>query len=278
MVRVVQGVVKFSQDFALEFHSYCPLDRWKVVIERATVGLRAIESQLAAGADPVVVPADTLFAIVDLEECTSGARDARLSSAKLALLISAIAAIGGSFLGYSWLATPAYITSLAIVLGRPLASYVKEVPAEPFRPDTLRGPVRRSGMSARLGDHSDKAKILERIILSEIHEIQRYHWGMIVAAPDTPQASRCLTKGPWRVRCEGWEGDVIEPGPGWRVTSDGMCDTARNEICVYESCEGPVRATEFPVPELYSVHPESFWIEYVGEMTGWRCRRAGPFG
>ena len=23
----------------------------------------------------------------------------------------------------------------------------------------------------------------------------------------------------------GWEGDVIEAGPGWRVTSDGMCET-----------------------------------------------------
>lgn len=274
MIRVVQGVVKFSTDFALEFHSYCPLDRWQPVIERATVGVRVIEAQLVAGADPVIVPSDTLFAIFDLEECTTGARDARLSSAKLALLVSAAAAVGGSFLGYAWLATPAYIASLAIVLGRPLAEHVKEVPAEPFRPDTLKGLSGR----ARLGDHSDKAKILERVILSARTQIQHYHWGMAVGAPHTPQASRCFTKGEWRVRVEGWEGDVIEPGPGWRMTASSMCETARNEIAVYDSCEESVRSTGFPPVSLYSVHEESFWIEYVGPMTDWRCRRAGPFG
>ncbi len=211
---------------------------------------------------------------MDLEECTTGARDARLSSAKLALLVSAAAAIGGSFLGYAWLATPAYIASLAIVLGRPLAEYVKEVPAEPFRPDTLKGLCG----SASLSDHSDKAKILERVILSEIPEIQHYHWGMAVAAPQTPQAARCLTKGEWRVRVEGWEGDVIEPAPGWRMTTSSMCETARNEIAVYEASSKPIRSTGFDPIKLYSVHENSFWIEYVGPMTNWRTRRAGPFG
>jgi len=39
-----------------------------------------IERQLGQGASSIMVPADTVFSMVDLEECVSGARDARLSS------------------------------------------------------------------------------------------------------------------------------------------------------------------------------------------------------
>ena len=53
------------------------------------------------------------------------------------MFISAGAAIGETLFGLSWLGLPAYIISLAIVLGRPLITRAKEVPAEPFRVDSM---------------------------------------------------------------------------------------------------------------------------------------------
>jgi len=137
MVRIVQSVIDFTKGFPLEFYAYCPPDRWKPILDKIAPGVAEIERQLATNANYVSVSVDVLFAISDLEECVSGARDARLSSAKTAMFISAGAAIGETLFGLTWLGLPAYIISLAIVLGRPLIERVKEVPAEPFRVDSL---------------------------------------------------------------------------------------------------------------------------------------------
>lgn len=270
MVRVVESIIDFAEGFPLEFHSYCPFERWEKVLQSAGSGVHIIEEQLAAKKDPLMIPADSLFAIVDLEECASGARDARLSSAKLALIISAIGAVGESFLGLSWLGIPSYIISVAIVLGRPVTARVKEVPAAPFKPDTLQG--------KHLGDHTDKAKILERVIVAPLMKPQVHHWGTVVAGFGTPPMARCLMRDDWRVRVEGWEGDVVHPGAGWSFADPGLCETARNEIAVWSPCDESPRPTDFrPVP-LYSGHEETYWVEYIGPMTDGECRRAGPFG
>jgi len=137
IVRIVESVIEFMKAFPLEFHSYCPMERWTPVLERVGRGTAEIERQLAAGSQSIYVAADTLFALTDLEECVSGAREARLSSAKTAMFISAGAAIGETLFGFSWLSLPAYIISLALVLGRPLITRVKESPSEPFRVDSL---------------------------------------------------------------------------------------------------------------------------------------------
>jgi len=143
MVRIVSSILNFAKGFPLEFYAYCPPDRWKPVIEKVGAGVSQIEQQLATDTDQISVSADVLFAISDLEECVSGSKDARLSSAKTAMFISAGAAIGETFFGLSWLGLPAYIISLAIVLGRPLVERVKEVPAEPFRVDSSMGSIER---------------------------------------------------------------------------------------------------------------------------------------
>ena len=133
LVRVVESIVDFTRGFPLEFHSYCPMKRWEEVLRQVGDGVAQIETQLAAGSDTIRITAETLFATMDLEECVSGARDARLSSAKTALIVSAAGAVGETIFGWSWLGLPAYIISLAIVLGKPLTEYTKEFPAEPFR-------------------------------------------------------------------------------------------------------------------------------------------------
>lgn len=137
VVRIVASIVEFGKGFPLEFYAYCPPDRWKPVLEKVAAGVSDLEKQLTAGAQQIAASEDMLFAVTDLEECVSGSRDARLKSAKMAMFISAGAAIGETLFGLSWLGLPAYITSLAIVLGRPLIEHAKEVPAEPFRVDSM---------------------------------------------------------------------------------------------------------------------------------------------
>lgn len=133
LVRIVESVVDFMKDFPLEFYAYCPPDRWKPVLEIAGNGVAELERQLATNAQQLRISADVIFAISDLEECIAGARDARLDSAKVAMFISAGAAIAETLFGLTWVGLPAYITSLAIVLGRPVIERTKEVPSEPFR-------------------------------------------------------------------------------------------------------------------------------------------------
>ena len=137
IIRIVRSIIEFQSQFPLEFYAYCPPDRWKPVLEKVGAGVTSIERQLSTNATYISVNADALFALTDIEECVSGSRDARLSSAKTAMFISAGAAIGETLFGLSWLGLPAYIISLAIVLGRPLITRAKEVPAEPFRVDSM---------------------------------------------------------------------------------------------------------------------------------------------
>lgn len=273
LVRVVEAILDFAKGFPLEFHSYCPIKRWEHVLKTAGDGVALIETQLASGDSQVRIPADVVFAVMDLEECVSGARDARLSSAKTALIISAVGAIGETLLGLPWLGIPAYIISLAIVLGKPLAEMTKDVPAEPFKVSVLQG---LKGI--RLGDHTDKAKVIERVIVTPGMETSRYHWGSIRPGRSGVPGSVCLSKSRFRVRIEGWMDDRIEINGDWRRAPMSMCISARNEIAVWEPCGTEPRDTGFPPVPMDSGHPETIWVEYTGPLTGGVCRKAGPFG
>lgn len=273
IVRILESVNGFIQNFPLEFYAYCPPDRWKPVLERVAQGVDGIERQLATNASYISVSADILFAVTDMEECIAGAKDARLSSAKTAMFISAGAAIGETLFGLSWLGLPAYIISLAIVLGRPLIARTKEVPAEPFRVDSM-GSARR----VRLGDHTAKHKIIERVIVSGNLPIERHHWGTVRAGSSVIDGSACLTKRGSLVRIEGWTDDLVTPGPGWRFVDKGLCLSRDPEIAVWSPCESDPRDTGFSPVSTDSGHEKTIWIEYIGPLTDGICRIAGPFG
>lgn len=275
MVRVVQGVVDFREVHFLEFSSYCPQERWEEVINSVSSGIGSLQGQLDENAEPIMVPAQMVFALIDLEECTSGARDARLSSGRLALIISAAGAAGETILGIPWLGIPAYIISLALVLGKPLIERSKDIPAAPFKVDTLEG-ARMS--QPRLGDHTDKAKILERVIVANTDAPQEHWWGSVRPGRSRQPGAVCLSKDRFRVRCEGWAEDQVEYAEGWEHVPMEMCESARHEICVWEPAENDPRDTPFgPVPDG-SAFKHVFWVEYVGVLTGGAVRRAGPFG
>lgn len=274
LIVVVENIVAFAQGFPIEFNSYCPPERWQKTLQQVGGWTQEIERQLSRGQDSVAVPAEAIFRLVDIERCISAARDARLAAAKLSFTISAVGAIGSTILGITWLGMPAYLAGLAILLGRPLLTKYYAEPQEPYKPSLAGG----DGCEAEpdLGDHTDKAKILERVIVAS-PVIQKHHWGYVRPSPGHLESAVCLSKGAFRVRVEGWTGDVVEPASGWTRVSIEKC-TARKEIVVWEPCELAPRSTVFgPIVET-SGHPETYWVEYMGPLTGGVCRRAGPFG
>lgn len=273
LVKVVENIIAFSKEYPIEFQSYCPPDRWQKALQQVGGWSHEIQSQLAAGKTTVTVPSEAVLRLVDLERCITSARDARLSSARLSFLISAGAALGGTLLGLGWLTVPAYVAGLVILLGRPLVVKYTAEPEEPYRP-MLSGDCEAH---ADMGDHTDKAKVLERVVLSRSPHTRVHHWGTVEVVPGPLEAGVCLAKEKHRVRVEGWRGDVVRPAPGWEKISVREC-MARNVIGVWEACGADPRVTAFgPIPAR-SGHEETYWIEYVGPLTGGVCRRAGPFG
>lgn len=276
MIRIFEGVAKFAQDFPIEFFAYCPTKKWQPVLEKAAQGVSAMQARLQTNVPVIYAPADTITSIIDLGECVSGARDARLSSGKLAMMIAAGGVIGQSVFGLKYLATPAYLIALALSLGTPATAFVKEDVAEPFKPDTQLTTTAISGV--QLGDHSDKAKIIERVIVTPEFRTQKFHWGTVTPTSFDIPACTCLIKGEWRARIEGWVGDEITLTDGWSLAPKSQCVHARNEIGVWAPCSSTHRHTGFPPVSLYSVHDHSYWVEYFGPLTEGTCRRAGPFG
>lgn len=269
MVRVVEAIVQFAQDFPLEFSSYCPVERWQPVLDQVGSGMAKIESQLQQNTAYIQVPADLVFATTDLEECVTGARDARLSSAKIALTISALAAGAQILLGVGWLSLPAYIISLAVVLGRPLATRFKATPAEPFRVGNARPAFPMKG-SVRL------PKLIERVIVDKGGE-QEYHWGRISPSAGPGEGTVALARGDFRVRVEGFDLDLVTPAPGWRrvPVSDAM--QGRHEISIWTPSDLPPRSSLWgPVADLPG-HRSGYWVDYTGNRTRGALRRAGPF-
>ena len=284
MLTVAQNIVQFSQDYQIEFQSYCPPETWQKALADVGTWTHEIERQLGTGASKIVLPADVVFRMVDLEKCVSAARDARLDGARAAFTISAIGAIADFVFGISWLGTTAYVTGLVILLGRPLIAKFHPDPQSPFAP-SLQGKRMRCGMAgnceliAMKMEEDEKKdpnarKVLERVIVSDL-PVERHYWGTVQAKADGPQTV-CLAKGRFRVRAEGVGGILVVPQNGWAIVEDGDCWGSIN-IGVYDRSESSARMAEVDLNQN-SNHEHSYWVEYVGPLTDGRTRRAGPFG
>lgn len=291
MIAVVEALVSFSQDYPIEFHSYCPTDRWQGALTDVGTWVHEIQRQLAAGATTLTVPAHAVFEMVDLEKCISAARDARLSSAKTAFTLSAIGAIADVVFGITWLGVPMYIAGLALLLGRPLIAKFSATPEDPYKP-SLAGPRMLAGKFERfcLGGGCSaiamqlkkeaekdpfKRQVLERVIVSASSKVERHHWGWVRPRVGPEQAAVFLAKDRFRIRVEGWKGDEVVPTNGWDFTTEDNCDGGI-KISVFEP-EGN-RETNYGPLNSDSGHEGSFWVEYTGPLTDGRVRRAGPFG
>jgi hypothetical protein len=284
MLKVVENIVSFSGDYAIEFQSYCPPDRWQKALEDVGTWSHEIERQVNAGYSSIALPADVVFRLVDLEKCVSYARDARLSGARVAFTISAIGAVADFVFGISWLGTIAYVSGLAILLGQPLIAKYRPDPQAPYAP-ALQG-KHRCGLAGnceiiamKLEEEEKKQpnarRLLERVIVSDV-PIERHYWGTVTPNPGSEPGSTCLMKGRFRIRVEGWAGDVITTQDGWAPVDSSECWGAIN-IAVYDAEEDPARIKDADL-NMDSGHENSYWVEYVGPLTDGRTRRAGPFG
>lgn len=278
LIKVVENIIAFKDSFAIEFISYCPPERWQTTLTQVGTWVHEIEKQVNAGAQQISVPAEAVFRLVDLEKCISAARDARLTSARWAFGISAAATIATSLLGWKWVSVPAYLAGLAIIFGRPLAAKFNPDPQDPYQP-VLAGKVQRFSIGScapprESEEEKKRVKLIERIILPAEAGMKNYYWGEVDCMGRGPESSVCIEKGRFRVRIEGWAGDIVRLVNGWEFSRD--CEQAINTIGVWEP--GMDRQTPFgPVPDR-SIHEETFFVEYVGPNTGGRIRRAGPFG
>ncbi len=279
LVQVTQDIIDFAKSYPIEFNSYCPTDRWQAALVKVGTWTKEIERQLKAGSQMVSVPADAVLHLVDLEKCVSAARDARLSAAKLAFTFSAVGAIADIVFGLSWIGVPAYLAGLAVLFGRPIVAKFRPEPQEPFKP-SIAG--RRAALAGCQPPHESdeerrRPKLLERVVLSPHRSVKRFYWGEVHCVPGPTEGSVCIRKGRFRVRVEGWAGDVIVPAEGWSLAEEGDCVRALNEVGVWETPGGPRRNAYGPLWEK-SRHERTFWVEYVGPNTDGRIRRAGPFG
>jgi hypothetical protein len=279
MVEVVEKIVSFKDGFPIEFISYCPPERWEKSLTQVGTWVHEIETQINAGKQQIAVPAEAVFRLVDLEKCISAARDARLDSARWAFGISAVAALGSSFLGWKWMSVPAYLAGLAILFGRPLMAKFYPEPQDPYQP-ILSGSRPRFTMGAGCAapreteEQQKRVKLIERIIMPDEEGLKSYYWGEVDCAGRGPLSSVCLEKGRFRVRVEGFAADIVRPVNGWKISHD--CEEAINEICVWDVED--YRETNFgPVPEK-SIHHDTYFVEYIGPNTNGKVRRAGPFG
>lgn len=283
MLTVAQNIVQFSQDYAIEFQSYCPPESWQKALSDVGTWTHEIERQLGTGASQIVLPADVVFRLVDLEKCVSAARDARLDTARAAFTISAIGAVADFVFGISWLGTTAYVTGLALLLGRPLIAKFHPDPQSPFAPQMqgrhhcgMAGTCELIRMKMEEDEKKDPnaRKVLERTLISDL-PVERHYWGIVTPDPNGPD-SICLAKGRFRVRAEGVNGISVDPQNGWAIVADGDCWGSIN-IAVYDRSIASARLTEADLNQD-SGHENSYWVEYVGPLTDGRTRRAGPFG
>lgn len=121
----------------------------------------------------------------------------------------------------------------------------------------------------------ERRKVLERVIVSTGPRMQRYHWGTVQVSPGRRQGAIYLAKDRFRVRVEGWEGDVVKPEKGWDFCDPDDCNG--QIVIVTYSQRNPSETLWGPAPEE-SGHENTYWVEYVGPRTGPIPRRSGPFG
>ena len=120
-----------------------------------------------------------------------------------------------------------------------------------------------------------RRKVLERTIVAKGPRMQRYHWGTVQTYPNRRQGAIHLAKDRFRVRVEGWVGDIVKPDEGWEFCDPSDCNG--QIVIVVWSSRHPAE-TLWGEPPMESGHENTYWIEYVGPRTGPTPRRAGPFG
>lgn len=283
--KVSDNIALFSQNYPIEFISYCPPDRWQKALTQVGTWKAEIDRQAKAGAQTISVPADAVFLLIDLEKCISAARDTRLHSAQWAFGLAAAGTLANVVLGLSWVTVPTYIAGVAILLGGPLWAKYSPQPQEPYKPVLAGRRVCLAGESCEMiamklseeeRSNPDRRRVLERVVVSPSANVQQHHWGTVSPRPGSKESSVCLAKGRFRVRVEGWAQDIVKPTGDWELADPNDCDG--NIILAVWTPDRKPGETGWGDVSQDSGHERTYWVEYLGPLTGGKIRRAGPFG
>lgn len=121
----------------------------------------------------------------------------------------------------------------------------------------------------------NRRKVLERVVVATGPRMQRYHWGTVQVFPGRRQGAIYLAKDRFRVRVEGWAGDLVKPEKGWDFCDPDDCN---GQIVIATWSNRHPSETIWGPPPMESGHENTYWVEYVGPRTGPIPRRTGPFG
>ena len=115
-LRTLDGIVAFAKDYPLEFQAFCNPEKFQGVIDVIAKAEGALRAQITSGTRERRIESDAVGALLDLEECVTGARDARLANARIALFTVVGGGIAASLLGLSALSTIGGITAIGILI------------------------------------------------------------------------------------------------------------------------------------------------------------------
>jgi len=119
--RTIDGIVEFAESYPIEFSAYCPADRFDGILPIIGRAQETITAQLLdEGRQNIIVPKDAALAVLDMEECISGAKDRRVTNTRLAFVTSVGGGIVASLVGLSIIKTVAVIAGIGFLVVKPI--------------------------------------------------------------------------------------------------------------------------------------------------------------
>ena len=262
-ISTLDSIVEFAQTYPLEFQAFCDPVKFEAVLKTLARAEQRIRTDLAANAKFVRIEAAAMSAILDIEECLSAAKSARVDNSRTALFTSIGGGIIAGFLDLPMVATVATVAAVGILILGPSqkAGEAPEATTEPAGGVSLGAPSRDA--------------FLERVILPGREYQVEHHWGRVVdSGQGLREAAICLESPKYLIRVEGFEGLYIEPRDPWREVPLSRCDDATKIAAVWTE-RHRISTAWGSVPDAPK---KAFWVAYKGPMTGSLWRFAGPFG
>ena len=118
-VRSLGAIVEFAGSYPLEFHVFCSPSKFEGAIKIVSEAERTARKQLEEGRTSVAIRGDAPLALMDLQECVSGAKNERLENARAAIFTSAGGGILAAIAGFPTIATIASLLAVSFLVLTP---------------------------------------------------------------------------------------------------------------------------------------------------------------
>ena len=133
LLRTIDSIVKFAQDFPIEFTAYCKPERFERVLKTLATTQVMVRTQLDRGDDPVTVPEEAALSLLDMEECISAAKDKRVDNTRLAFITLGGGSLAAWLTGFDPIATVASFAGVGFLLAKPFVESTQLAESDVFR-------------------------------------------------------------------------------------------------------------------------------------------------